>query len=179
MFRSGRFTGQSRTDTQPTTTKLRTQYADLTNNRRPRSPHVQVQSEYVPTTKFYSRRTYLAAWPSPAQMQSPASLLKTSLPRSKFVSARSRKSGRRAPSSEDLVIYSSADYGFVRLADTYSTGSSLMPQKKDQDSTERHWILSCLLLMSPTTSCGRACHSVRHTVSLGGVLLIVRRLARR
>lgn len=28
---------------------------------------------------------------------------------------------------------------------------------------QRHWILLCLLLMSLTTSCGRACHSVRGT----------------
>lgn len=33
--------------------------------------------------------------------------------------------------SEDLIIYSSAEFGFVRLADAYTTGSSLMPQKKN------------------------------------------------
>ncbi|KAI9793487.1 MAG: hypothetical protein M1816_007919 [Peltula sp. TS41687] len=38
--------------------------------------------------------------------------------------------------AEDLVIYSSAEFGFVRLADAYSTGSSLMPQKKNPDSLE-------------------------------------------
>jgi len=38
--------------------------------------------------------------------------------------------------SEDLIIYSSAEFGFVRLADAYSTGSSLMPQKKNPDSLE-------------------------------------------
>ncbi|KAF4125921.1 argininosuccinate lyase [Geosmithia morbida] len=38
--------------------------------------------------------------------------------------------------AEDLIIYSSAEYGFVRLADAYSTGSSLMPQKKNPDSLE-------------------------------------------
>lgn len=31
--------------------------------------------------------------------------------------------------SEDLIIYSSAEFSFVKLADAYSTGSSLMPQK--------------------------------------------------
>jgi argininosuccinate lyase len=36
--------------------------------------------------------------------------------------------------AEDLIIYSSAEFGFVRLADAYSTGSSLMPQKKNPDS---------------------------------------------
>ena len=38
--------------------------------------------------------------------------------------------------SEDLIIYSTAEFGFVRLADAYSTGSSLMPQKKNPDSLE-------------------------------------------
>lgn len=33
--------------------------------------------------------------------------------------------------AEDLIIYSSLEYGFVRLSDAYSTGSSLMPQKKN------------------------------------------------
>jgi argininosuccinate lyase len=33
--------------------------------------------------------------------------------------------------AEDLIIYSSLEFGFVRLADAYSTGSSLMPQKKN------------------------------------------------
>lgn len=38
--------------------------------------------------------------------------------------------------SEDLIIYSTAEFGFVKLADAYSTGSSLMPQKKNPDSLE-------------------------------------------
>jgi argininosuccinate lyase len=38
--------------------------------------------------------------------------------------------------AEDLVIYSSPGFGFVELADAYSTGSSLMPQKKNPDSLE-------------------------------------------
>lgn len=33
--------------------------------------------------------------------------------------------------AEDLIIYSSLEFGFVRLSDAYSTGSSLMPQKKN------------------------------------------------
>lgn len=32
--------------------------------------------------------------------------------------------------AQDLCIYSSQEFGFVKLADAYSTGSSLMPQKK-------------------------------------------------
>jgi len=38
--------------------------------------------------------------------------------------------------SEDLIIYGTAEFGFVQLADAYSTGSSLMPQKKNSDSLE-------------------------------------------
>ena len=38
--------------------------------------------------------------------------------------------------AEDLIIYSSGEFGFVRLSDAYSTGSSLMPQKKNPDALE-------------------------------------------
>jgi argininosuccinate lyase len=38
--------------------------------------------------------------------------------------------------AEDLVIYSTPNFGFVELSDTYATGSSLMPQKKNPDSLE-------------------------------------------
>jgi argininosuccinate lyase len=37
---------------------------------------------------------------------------------------------------EDLVIWSSAEFGFAKLPDRYSTGSSMMPQKKNPDSLE-------------------------------------------
>lgn len=38
--------------------------------------------------------------------------------------------------SEQLIIYSSAEFAFVRLDDGYSTGSSIMPQKKNPDTLE-------------------------------------------
>ncbi|KAM3933834.1 argininosuccinate lyase isoform 2-T2 [Leptodactylus fuscus] len=38
--------------------------------------------------------------------------------------------------SEDLIIYSTKEFSFVTLSDSYSTGSSLMPQKKNPDSLE-------------------------------------------
>lgn len=38
--------------------------------------------------------------------------------------------------AEDLIIYSTGEFEFVKLADAYSTGSSLMPQKKNPDSLE-------------------------------------------
>ncbi|MBN1294525.1 MAG: argininosuccinate lyase [Candidatus Latescibacteria bacterium] len=37
---------------------------------------------------------------------------------------------------EDLIIWSSAEFGFAELSERYSTGSSMMPQKKNPDSLE-------------------------------------------
>lgn len=38
--------------------------------------------------------------------------------------------------AEDLIIYSTSEFGFITLSDAYSTGSSVMPQKKNPDSLE-------------------------------------------
>jgi len=38
--------------------------------------------------------------------------------------------------AEDAIIYSSPGFGYLELDDAYSTGSSLMPQKKNPDSLE-------------------------------------------
>jgi len=38
--------------------------------------------------------------------------------------------------SEELVIWSTTEFSFIELADAYSTGSSLMPQKKNPDVPE-------------------------------------------
>ncbi|MBT8487506.1 MAG: argininosuccinate lyase, partial [Gemmatimonadetes bacterium] len=38
--------------------------------------------------------------------------------------------------SEDLVLFSSLEFGFIRLSDGFSTGSSLMPQKRNPDVAE-------------------------------------------
>ena len=38
--------------------------------------------------------------------------------------------------AEDLVLYASAEFGLVRLSDAFSTGSSLMPQKRNPDGAE-------------------------------------------
>jgi argininosuccinate lyase len=37
---------------------------------------------------------------------------------------------------EDLMLFTSLEFGFLRLADGYSTGSSLMPQKRNPDVAE-------------------------------------------
>lgn len=38
--------------------------------------------------------------------------------------------------SEEIIIWSSAEFGFVELSDSFSTGSSIMPQKKNPDAAE-------------------------------------------
>ena len=38
--------------------------------------------------------------------------------------------------SEDFILWSSAEFGFVKLPDAFTTGSSLMPQKKNPDAFE-------------------------------------------
>ncbi|MFV0431232.1 MAG: argininosuccinate lyase [Alphaproteobacteria bacterium] len=38
--------------------------------------------------------------------------------------------------AEELVIWSSAQFNFIRLSDDYSTGSSIMPQKRNPDAAE-------------------------------------------
>lgn len=38
--------------------------------------------------------------------------------------------------AEDLILWSSAEFGFVRMADEVTSGSSLMPQKKNPDACE-------------------------------------------
>jgi argininosuccinate lyase len=38
--------------------------------------------------------------------------------------------------AEELIIWASPQFGFVRLSDDYSTGSSIMPQKRNPDAAE-------------------------------------------
>lgn len=38
--------------------------------------------------------------------------------------------------AEEIVLWSSAEFGFVEVSDAYATGSSIMPQKKNADSAE-------------------------------------------
>jgi len=38
--------------------------------------------------------------------------------------------------SEDLILWVSAEFNFIKIADAYTTGSSLMPQKKNPDLAE-------------------------------------------
>ena len=38
--------------------------------------------------------------------------------------------------AEDLIIYGTSEFGFVKFGDAYSTGSSMMPQKRNPDALE-------------------------------------------
>lgn len=38
--------------------------------------------------------------------------------------------------AEELILWSSQDFGYVRMSDDFSTGSSIMPQKKNPDGAE-------------------------------------------
>ncbi len=38
--------------------------------------------------------------------------------------------------AEDLILYATTEFGFIRFSDAYSTGSSLMPQKRNPDIAE-------------------------------------------
>jgi argininosuccinate lyase len=53
-----------------------------------------------------------------------------------FVSAASLAMVHLSRLAEDLIIYSSPEFGFVELSDAVTTGSSIMPQKKNPDSLE-------------------------------------------
>ena len=37
---------------------------------------------------------------------------------------------------EDLILFGSSEFGFVRFGDAFSTGSSMMPQKRNPDALE-------------------------------------------
>ena len=38
--------------------------------------------------------------------------------------------------SEEIIIWASAEFDYIKLSDSYSTGSSIMPQKKNPDIAE-------------------------------------------
>jgi argininosuccinate lyase len=44
--------------------------------------------------------------------------------------------GHLSRMAEELVLWSSAEFAFVRLGDRYATGSSIMPQKRNPDAAE-------------------------------------------
>ena len=38
--------------------------------------------------------------------------------------------------AEEIVLWSTQEFGFVRVDDAYATGSSMMPQKRNPDVAE-------------------------------------------
>jgi len=53
-----------------------------------------------------------------------------------FLSASSMLMVHLSRLSEELILWSSAEFGFIELPDSYCTGSSIMPQKKNPDIPE-------------------------------------------
>lgn len=53
-----------------------------------------------------------------------------------FLSALSTVQMHLSRFSEEIIIWNSNEYGFVEIDDAYSTGSSIMPQKKNPDIAE-------------------------------------------
>jgi argininosuccinate lyase len=53
-----------------------------------------------------------------------------------FVNAASITMMHLSRLAEDLIIYSTQEFGFIKLGDAIATGSSIMPQKKNPDSFE-------------------------------------------
>ncbi|MDP6353412.1 MAG: argininosuccinate lyase [Alphaproteobacteria bacterium] len=52
------------------------------------------------------------------------------------VAAAALAAGHLSRLAEELVVWSSPGFGFVRLSDAFSTGSSIMPQKRNPDAAE-------------------------------------------
>ena len=53
-----------------------------------------------------------------------------------FVAALAIMAGHLSRLAEEIVIWCSAPFGFIRLSDAWSTGSSIMPQKRNPDAAE-------------------------------------------
>ncbi len=53
-----------------------------------------------------------------------------------FIAACSQIMTHLSRLSEELVIWSTAEFGFITLSDAFTTGSSIMPQKKNPDVAE-------------------------------------------
>jgi argininosuccinate lyase len=53
-----------------------------------------------------------------------------------FLSAASITASHLSRFAEEIVLWSTPQFGFVRLSDAFSTGSSIMPQKRNPDAAE-------------------------------------------
>ena len=69
--------------------------------------------------------------PRTASMPSP-----TAISRSSICRAAAQCSLHLSRLAEELILWASPMFGFVKLSDEYSTGSSIMPQKRNPDAAE-------------------------------------------
>jgi argininosuccinate lyase len=53
-----------------------------------------------------------------------------------YLSAAAQCSLHLSRLAEELIVWASAPFGFVKLSDEFSTGSSIMPQKRNPDAAE-------------------------------------------
>lgn len=53
--------------------------------------------------------------------------------------------------SEDLILFSTDEFGFVKISQQFSTGSSLLPQKRNPDGLEIARSIAAQLIGNTTT----------------------------
>src|SRR5207245_6242755 len=53
-----------------------------------------------------------------------------------FLAAAALAGGHLSRFAEEIVLWSSEPFGFIRLSDAFTTGSSIMPQKRNPDAAE-------------------------------------------
>ena len=53
-----------------------------------------------------------------------------------FLSATALAAVHLSRLAEEIVVWASDGFGFIRLSDAFSTGSSIMPQKRNPDAAE-------------------------------------------
>ena len=73
---------------------------------------------------------------STARRPTPSTASRIAISSSKRSSAASITAVHLSRLAEELVIWSTPQFGFIRLSDAFSTGSSIMPQKRNPDAAE-------------------------------------------
>ena len=61
---------------------------------------------------------------------------RTAISRMEFLAAAAISAVHLSRLAEEIVIWCSAPYRFIRLSDAFTTGSSIMPQKRNPDAAE-------------------------------------------
>ena len=85
--------------------------------------YVGLPESHVASFRKYLKERFVAQLPTP-------------LKDAYFVNGEGDIKENIARLSEELILWSSWEFHFVRLADAYATGSSIMPQKKNPDMAE-------------------------------------------